>query len=461
MAGRTSASTGTVVTIAVLIFLTLSAFVAFAIFFGKFNDAKAALARNEQDNREIIGNDRNRDDIRALISAAGQSQEKSLVGYLVGERNRLLTRISGDQRDSLTSIDSKLQGVEGADRSLIAMISSRDQSLASAKSEIAQLTAARDQALADLKNETARIAIMTDQHKKTLEQINSDVAASRNMDDEMRSKFENLQKELSGQVERAKTERDEVENRYSQQVRDLTERNLILESNIANLRGQRSKDLFKGADEASLSDGTIVSVNEVDNTVVISVGRKDRIPLGMTFSVYGSANSIRANDSGDYPPGKANLEVINVAENTSTCRITSELKGNPVIRGDVIANAVYDPSKTYKFVVFGNFDSDRDGIPTPSERTGIEAMVKNWGGVVTDDLSGDVDFLLLGARPLLPPRPDGNAPLEVALEFQRRFRDVERYDALARQAVATGVPVLNENRLYTLIGRNPAPLARR
>lgn len=461
MAGRTSASTGTVVTIAVLIFLTLSAFVAFAIFFGKFNDAKAALARNEQDNREIIGNDRNRDDIRALISAAGQSQEKSLVGYLVGERNRLLTRISGDQRDSLTSIDSKLQGVEGADRSLIAMISSRDQSLASAKSEIAQLTAARDQALADLKNETARIAIMTDQHKKTLEQINSDVAASRNMDDEMRSKFENLQKELSGQVERAKTERDEVENRYSQQVRDLTERNLILESNIANLRGQRSKDLFKGADEASLSDGTIVSVNEVDNTVVISVGRKDRIPLGMTFSVYGSANAIRANDSGDYPPGKANLEVINVAENTSTCRITSELKGNPVIRGDVIANAVYDPSKTYKFVVFGNFDSDRDGIPTPSERTGIEAMVKNWGGVVTDDLSGDVDFLLLGARPLLPPRPDGNAPLEVALEFQRRFRDVERYDALARQAVATGVPVLNENRLYTLIGRNPAPLARR
>lgn len=461
MAGRTSASTGTVVTIAVLIFLTLSAFVAFAIFFGKYNDAKAALARNEQDNREIIGNDRNRDDIRALISAAGQSQEKSLVGYLVGERNRLLTRISGDQRDSLTSIDSKLQGVEGADRSLIAMISSRDQSLASAKSEIAQLTAARDQALADLKNETSRIAIMTDQHKKTLEQINSDVAASRNMDDEMRSKFENLQKELSGQVERAKTERDEVENRYSQQVRDLTERNLILESNIANLRGQRSKDLFKGADEASLSDGTIVSVNEVDNTVVISVGRKDRIPLGMTFSVYGSANSIRANDSGDYPPGKANLEVINVAENTSTCRITSELKGNPVIRGDVIANAVYDPSKTYKFVVFGNFDSDRDGIPTPSERTGIEAMVKNWGGVVTDDLSGDVDFLLLGARPLLPPRPDGNAPLEVALEFQRRFRDVERYDALARQAVATGVPVLNENRLYTLIGRNPAPLARR
>ncbi|MFO0856531.1 MAG: hypothetical protein U0640_04135 [Phycisphaerales bacterium] len=461
MAGRTSASTGTIVTIAVLIFLTLSAFVAFAIFFGKYNDAKAALAKNEQDNREIIGSERNRDDIRALIAAAGQSQEKSLVNYLAAERSRLLTRITGDARDNLTSVDSKLQGVEGADGSLVSMISAREQQIAANKAEIAQLTAARDQALADLKNETSRIAIMTDQHKKTLEQINNDVAASRTMDDDMRAKYENLQKELSAQVERAKTERDEIENRYAQQVRDLTERNLILESNVANLRGQRSKDLFKGADEASLADGTLVSVNEVDNTVVVSLGRKDRIPLGMTFTVYGSANAIRPNEAGDYPPGKATLEVINVAENTATARITSELKGNPVIRGDVIANAVYDPSKTYKFVVFGNFDSDRDGIPTPAERAGIEAMVKNWGGATTDDLSGDVDFLLLGARPLLPPRPDGNAPLEVALEFQRRFRDVERYDALSRQAVATGVPVLNENRLYTLIGRTPAPLARR
>jgi hypothetical protein len=88
-------------------------------------------------------------------------------------------------------------------------------------------------------------------------------------------------------------------------------------------------------------------------------------------------------------------------------------------------------------------------------------MIKAWGGTLSDDLSGDVDFLVMGSKPILPPRPDGSAPLEVALEFQRRFREVERYDALARQAVATGVPVLNENRLYTLIGKTPAAITRR
>mgnify|MGYP000263819501 CR=1 FL=1 len=461
MAGRTSASTGTIVTISILIFLTLGAFVAFAIFFGKFNDAKAVLARVEQENREIIGSERNRDDIRALTAQAGQSAEKSLVGFLVGERQRLTQRITGDQRDTLATLDSKLQGVQGADQPLVSMITARDTSITALKSEVQQLGAARDQALADLKNETTRVVSLTDQHKKTIEQINTDVGAARTLDDEMRSRFENLQKELSAQVERARTEKDEVESRFSQQVRDLTERNLILEAQVASLRGQRTKDLFRGQDEASLVDGNIVSVNEVDNTVVISLGRRDRVPLGMSFSVYSSGAAIRPSENGDYPAGKATLEVINVAENTATCRVTSELRGNPVIRGDVIANAIYDPNKTYKFVVFGNFDGDRDGVATPSERANVESTVKSWGGVVSDDLSGDVDFLIMGSRPLLPPRPDGSAPLEVALEFQRRFREVERYDALSRQAVATGVPVLNENRLYTLTGKTPAPLARR
>lgn len=461
MAGRTSASTGTVVTIAILIFLALGAFVAFAVFFGKFNDAKAELARVQQENAEIIGAERNRDDIRTLIATAGRSPEKSLVGFLVAERQRLTQRISGDARDDLATIDVKLQGVEGADQPLLGMISSRDSRIAGLTSEVQQMTAARDQALADLKNETARIVSLTNQHKQTIEQINTDVRAARSMDDELRTRFENLQKDLAAQVERARTEKEEVEARFSEQVRDLTERNLILEANIANLRGQRSKDLFRGQDEASLVDGNIVSVNEVDNTVVISLGRRDRVPLGMSFSVYAGASAIRPNESGDYPAGKATLEIINVAENTATARVTSQLRGNPVIRGDVIANAIYDPNKTYKFVVFGNFDSDRDGVGTPAERAGVEAMIKSWGGTLSDDLSGDVDFLVMGSKPILPPRPDGSAPLEVALEFQRRFREVERYDALARQAVATGVPVLNENRLYTLIGKTPAAITRR
>jgi len=79
---------------------------------------------------------------------------------------------------------------------------------------------------------------------------------------------------------------------------------------------------------------------------------------------------------------------------------------------------------------------------------------------VDDELGGDTDFLVLGQRPILPPRPDASAPLEVVQEFIRRQKDLERYDDLYKKARDTSVPILNENRLYTLIGKTPSRVAR-
>ena len=74
------------------------------------------------------------------------------------------------------------------------------------------------------------------------------------------------------------------------------------------------------------------------------------------------------------------------------------------------------------------------------------------------DLQGDVDFLVLGERPVLPPRPGNDAPLELVQEYIRLDRIVQRYDRLLEQARATSLPVLNENRLYTLLGASPAAI---
>ena len=168
--------------------------------------------------------------------------------------------------------------------------------------------------------------------------------------------------------------------------------------------------MYKGADEAALVDGTVIGANGSDRQAFISIGDKQKVVLGMTFSVYSDKTQIRPDADGNYPRGKATLEVINVGESSSTCRITSEARGNPVVKGDVIANPIYDPNKTYKFVVFGNFDANRDGTATALERREINAMIESWGGKVVDDLTGDVDFLVLGERPILPPRPSAESP---------------------------------------------------
>ena len=41
------------------------------------------------------------------------------------------------------------------------------------------------------------------------------------------------------------------------------------------------------------------------------------------------------------------------------------------------------------------------------------AWIKDWGGSVTDELVGDVDFIVLGARPPIPPEPSASQPIEV------------------------------------------------
>ena len=68
-------------------------------------------------------------------------------------------------------------------------------------------------------------------------------------------------------------------------------------------------------------------------------------------------------------------------------------------------------------------------------------------------LSGEVDFLVLGSRPVVPPQPSADAPVAVVQEFIRLRNIAREYDKLFEQAAATSIPVLNENRLRTLIGR--------
>jgi len=197
----------------------------------------------------------------------------------------------------------------------------------------------------------------------------------------------------------------------------------------------------------------VLAVVDADGTVYINRGRNDRIVLGMSFEVYGDASQIKRTADGDYSRGKASLEVIRLDDNSATCRVTRATRGNPVTKGDVIANALYDPHKTYSFLVFGNFDADRDGRSTPTEAGEVKAIITGWGGRLADSLSGDVDFLVLGTRPVVPPQPPADAPTALLQEFIRQRNIAREYDRLFEQAAATSIPVLNENRLRTLIGR--------
>ena len=132
----------------------------------------------------------------------------------------------------------------------------------------------------------------------------------------------------------------------------------------------------------------------------------------MTFEIYGDAAQIRPNEDGQFPEGKGSLQVIKVGENTSTAKITRSTLGQPIVRDDVIVNAIYDPEYKFKFLVHGQFDIDQDGQATEEEAAYLRSQIETRGVVVQGDtLPGDLDFLVLGVTRLnRPSRPRTQAP---------------------------------------------------
>ena len=156
------------------------------------------------------------------------------------------------------------------------------------------------------------------------------------------------------------------------------------------------------------------------------------------------------------PAGKASIEIVKVGVTTSTAKVKRSTANQPILKNNVLVNAIYDPNYVFSFLVHGVFDADGDGNPETTN-TFVKNRIKGWGGVVVEDnglLPGDLDFLVLGIAPNEPmskPRRDASdSMLENYATRQRAYRD---YVRLLEKARAANVPVLTENRLNILTGQ--------
>lgn len=475
MAGRGGTSVGIMVTITILGLLSLGLFVSTIVFYGNLNKARGELEAAQQGLSEYINAQERQDPLISTIADKANRANKTVVGYLHDDLRQSVTTITnradrGSFGDAMTRLDGvRLEGIaratgwsgQGEPPSLAQMVggSSFEELLRQLNgnidllhSRIRSAETAKEVAENDLRNEQERSQARDAQHRTTLAAINDELARYRAEVEQYRSGVNQHRTDMDSRVASIQGQASSRENELLDRVAALEEEKLDLRDQVERLRGERKSEMLEGRPEESLVDGRVVAVDPAERTATIDLGTSDKIRVGLTFAVYEEPSAIRVNENGEYPRGKASLEVIRVDGMSAICRVTSERAGNPVVKGDVIANAVYDPNKVYKFMVVGNFDVNRDGIATEAERVAIAALIGEWGGVVSEELSGDVDFLVMGARPTLPPPPPLNAPIPVVEQFVQAQQVIARYDELFQQAAATSLPVLNQNRLRTLIG---------
>jgi hypothetical protein len=459
MATRTSSGTGVVVSLVVFVLCTVFLLVLTIVFYsGKAKATQAQIEAQGNLAKYVTREQRQRDAIKALERDANPNRGESVVKMLQEQYQNLMGYVSGNPTMPLNTLQSQFQqgyGVaEGSSvrdtlqqmkGDLNACGMERDSNasqLAAAHDEITGLNNDLEQLKEQHQEELNAVLGKIDKYEKDAEQYRAEVQKVKG---EYYSSIDRLRDKYEGDIARLENEKDQ-----------LHQERVVLKERLSEYQEILNDTRLRAQDPATLVDGHVVDTIGGSKEVYIDRGKQQRIVLGMTFEVYDNEAALQEVDqlTGELPRGKASLQVIQVRETTSKCMITRAVPGRPVVKTDVIANAVYDPNYVFKFLVHGKFDVDGDGRPSETEAEFLRSLIVSWGGAVVDSetLPGDLDFLVLGMEPPLPPdlRPD-------ATEFQiddwvRKRRAYEKYHELFNQAREAQIPVLNANRFFILIG---------
>ncbi|MHC5008720.1 MAG: hypothetical protein ACYTGF_15320 [Planctomycetota bacterium] len=458
MPTRTSSGTGVVVSLVVFVLCTVFLLVLTIVFYsGKAKATQAEVAAQSTLAKYVTREQRQRENIKALEGTVNPKRGESVVRHLQEEYQELMGYVSGNPTLSYQSLESQFQnygvGEDGSVRDALQQLNSdlkgRENELNSRTSELAT---ARSE-INDLDGDIER---MKGSHQDEMDAVTGKIAAYEKAAEDYRTELHKVKGEYYSAIDRLRERYEGDIARLENEKDALFQDRVVLKSRLDELQEILSVSRLQAQDPSTLVDGRIVDTIGGSDEVYIDRGKKDRIVLGITFEVYDDESALQEIDrlTGEMPRGKASLQVIQVRDTTSKCMITRAIPGRPVVRTDVIANAVYDPNYVFKFMVHGKFDVDGDGKPSEAEAEYLRSLIVSWGGEVVQGemLPGDLDFLVLGMEPPLPPDLRPNATEFQIDDWVRKRRAYERYHELFHQASEAQNPVLNANRFFILIG---------
>lgn len=279
--------------------------------------------------------------------------------------DRLIAGITGE--DAVKADGTPYKTKESAwkmDRELIAQSVDRMEALrAEHASPERQSFPAIDNAIAKRDEETQQVL----SHFKDLEEsFKADRESLTTQLEDKRKKEEEINKQRHDDHSRRATKVGQLEDH----IRDLLE---------LELRTLKELD----------PDGHVVELGVENGFVIVDVGRSEGVFPGLLFEAF-------QYEKGQYVE-KGMLEVIDVRDHISTCRVPNELNARsfPIAKNDMIGNPIFDKSKKKVCTVEGEF--------THFNKAELEQFIVNSGGIVRpvaskDKLSIGVDFLVYGDR---------------------------------------------------------------
>jgi cytoskeletal protein RodZ len=127
-------------------------------------------------------------------------------------------------------------------------------------------------------------------------------------------------------------------------------------------------------------DGRILSVNELDRTVLVACGRTTGLRTGLQFYVYNPTDPQPQLGS-----KKAVVEVVAIeSDSLVRCRVRQDSVRAPIIPGDVVATSLWAPGTPLELVVVGLVQL---GGEPDADLGRLRQLIERIGGTVSDTVS--------------------------------------------------------------------------
>jgi hypothetical protein len=284
--------------------------------------------------------------------------------------------------------------------------------------------------------------------------------------DKYKQQIEDIQQDYKELEELLRKTTDEQVQTLSDQLREEKANLRIANQELLKTQAElkESEDLMRRAQQelrtikpapdrevaAFKPDGEIILVNDQAKVVHLSIGSDDHAYRGLRFTVYDRNTSVTKDGE-----GKAEVEIFDIAKNYSAARIIRSEINRPILEGDVVANLIWDSSKINVFAIAGDFDLDNDGVIDFDAVDKIKVLIEKWGGKVVDDVSIDVDFLVLGSAPKVfrePTHEDTETNPAAMQQYNAALQRLDRYKDVQSRAEALWIPIFKYERFLYFIG---------
>jgi hypothetical protein len=388
-----------------------------------------------------------------------KTQREDLAKAITGQANTPANKAVESAASTVQSANKTLEpaGASAPAGALNNAIMVLTGAIVERQNQVEQLKQEMKKCSEELKQQVALYQKELDTHRVTLETARTETKTTQEDTTKYRAgkdeQVAGLEKTLADTVEKDRKALEDLNTQLSAANAQIEK----LKQELEKCLGSYARFRVGGTGESAIrrADGSISNLGR-NGVVYINRGLGQQISAGMTFEVYDKNEGIPRMGPNDesLPAGKASIEITRVSPGSSEAKIIKQAPGMQVYSGDLIANLVYDPNVKFRFKVFGDFDIDQDGKASAQEADVVKRLIAQWGGIVTDDLNIDTDFLVMGKEPVVPAIPPEQLKDDPIREFEQKkaVEAKEQYESVKNKALELHTPVLNQNRFLYFIG---------